>query len=185
MVFFRNFHGRIGGAQKYCDLYLVFLTLDFCEQVLPFPDFGDRKTQLDFRDQGGDGSTSVFQETARPILVISRLSQSKWRRPDFRDRDGDWETFPTKVETVRFSRPRRRRRDSPNPGHESLVLPKFGLKSLDRHFPNVRATLCLNFSDQILVCPDFRDQILVCRVYGDPQVDSWQSFQIQTAATWV
>ena len=73
----RNFHGQNGGAEKYCDLYLVFLTLDFCEQVLPFPDFRDRKTQRDFRDQGGEGSTSVSQETARPILVISRLSQSK------------------------------------------------------------------------------------------------------------
>ena len=88
----------------------------------------------DFRDQGGyiatQKATARPAWPARPEMALSsfsrrsgsgatfafrveavRLSRLRRRRRDFPDQGGDSATFQTKTETTQFFRPRRRRRD--------------------------------------------------------------------------
>ena len=84
-----------GGAAK--PSRLVFGMPYSRDQVLPFPDFRNRKTQ-------------------------ARFSRPRHRRRDFPDQGGDGATFQTKAETASCSRPRRRRRDFPDQGEDGATF---------------------------------------------------------------
>ena len=150
--------------------------------------FGQRDKKLhvqDFRYRGGNGATIQTKAEA------ARLSRTRRRRCDqehiLRDRRGSGATLrserrrcyfldlvgdgatrnhflATKAETLRLSRPSRRRRDP---------------------CPDVRVQIlaCPDFRDP---CPDFRGQILVCQdfpVSNSPRTHSsrsqwgWRDFQ--------